>query len=59
MPSVPAAPSVPTPAAGEGDKKPTYNPTVNVYIAGHVVDQDKFARELVPSITKAIADNAQ
>lgn len=59
MPSVPTAPSVSTPVAGEGEKKPSYNPTVNIYIAGHVVDQDKFARELVPSITKAIADNAQ
>lgn len=31
-------------------------PTYNIHIYGNVVDQDKFARELVPSINKAIAD---
>ncbi len=58
-PSIPSAPSVAAPTASQEDKKPTYSPTVNVYIAGNVIDQDKFARELIPSITKAIADNAQ
>jgi len=58
-PAIPSAPSGSTPAASQEDKKPTYSPTVNVYIAGNVIDQDKFARELIPSITKAIADNAQ
>ncbi len=58
-PPIPSAPSIAPPAASQGEEKPTYNPTVNVYIAGNVIDQDKFARELIPSITKAIADNAQ
>lgn len=32
------------------------SPVINIHIYGNVVDQDKFARELIPSITKAIED---
>lgn len=31
---------------------------VNVYIYGHVIDHDKFARETLPAIQKALGDNA-
>jgi hypothetical protein len=31
---------------------------VNVYIYGHVIDHDKFARETLPAIQKAIGDGA-
>ena len=31
-------------------------PTINFHIYGNVVDHDKFAREMVPSIRKAISD---
>lgn len=31
-------------------------PSINIYVYGNVVDGDKFARELVPSITKALND---
>jgi len=30
---------------------------INIKVRGNIVDQDKFARELIPSITKAIKDN--
>lgn len=33
-----------------------WSPSINIYVYGNIVDQDAFARELVPSITKAIAD---
>jgi hypothetical protein len=33
-------------------------PVVNVYVYGNVIDQDKFAREFLPSIRKALSDNA-
>jgi len=32
---------------------------INIIVYGNVVDHDKFARELVPSITKAIGDGVQ
>jgi len=48
----PSIPSAPAPATQE----PVSSPTVNVHIYGNVVDHDKFARELVPAITKAIGD---
>ncbi|MFA6148665.1 MAG: hypothetical protein WC899_10705 [bacterium] len=58
MPSVPTAPSAPpVPSMEESKKEPTQ--AVNIHIYGNVVDQDKFARELVPSITKAIADGVR
>jgi len=58
MPSVPTAPSAPpVPSVEESKKEPTQ--AVNIHIYGNVVDQDKFARELVPSITKAIADGVR
>jgi hypothetical protein len=50
-PSIPAAPET-APATQET----VSSPTVNVHIYGNVVDHDKFARELVPAITKAIGD---
>jgi len=33
-------------------------PVINVHIYGNVVDHDKFTRELIPSITKALEDGA-
>jgi hypothetical protein len=32
---------------------------INITVMGNIVDQDKFARELVPSITRAIQDGAR
>jgi len=32
-------------------------PTIQIYVQGHIIDQDKFARELIPSIRKAMGDN--
>ncbi len=43
-------------AVSEPAEKASPSPTVNVHIYGNVVDHDKFARELVPAITKAIGD---
>ncbi|MDD5774359.1 MAG: hypothetical protein PHS64_00275 [Candidatus Omnitrophica bacterium] len=34
-------------------------PVINIAVYGNVVDHDKFARELVPSITKAIKDGVE
>jgi hypothetical protein len=48
----PSIPSAPAPATQEE----IHTSTVNVHIYGNVVDHDKFARELVPAITKAIGD---
>jgi len=31
---------------------------VKIYVQGNIIDQDKFARELIPSITKALGDRA-
>lgn len=54
-PPIPTAPGASAPPAGEEPAKaPTQ--TVNVHIYGNVVDHDKFARELVPAISKAIGD---
>jgi hypothetical protein len=54
-----ASPGSPaTPAGKEGEEKKA-SPVVNVHIYGNVVDHDAFARELVPSITKALGDNVQ
>jgi hypothetical protein len=62
--STPAIPSAPTAPSGgatgkEGEQAKTFSPSVNITILGNVVDHDKFARELVPSITKAIADGVR
>jgi len=63
-----SAPSIsPTGSASSGtfavpDQKPeekSSSPVVNVHIYGSVVDHDAFAREIVPSITKAISDGVQ
>jgi hypothetical protein len=32
--------------------------TINIYVQGNIIDQDKFARDLVPSLRKAFEDNA-
>ncbi|TSA00676.1 MAG: hypothetical protein D4R80_00655 [Deltaproteobacteria bacterium] len=50
-PSIPAAPET-----ASATQETVRSPTVNVHIYGNVVDHDKFARELVPAITKAIGD---
>jgi hypothetical protein len=51
--------SAPASAKEEPQGKETASPVVNVHIYGNVVDHDAFARELVPALTKAYADNAQ
>jgi hypothetical protein len=38
---------------------PAASPVVNVHIYGNVVDHDEFAREIIPSITKAMEDGVQ
>jgi hypothetical protein len=45
--TAPAQPAVPA------------SPVVNVHIYGNVVDHDAFAREIVPYITKAVADGVR
>ncbi len=45
-----------SPAPAPAPQETIISPTVQIHIYGNVVDQDKFARELVPAITKAIAD---
>jgi len=50
--ALPSSPTVPA-VAPDKEKSP---PVVNVHIYGNVVDHDAFARELIPSINKAIAD---
>ncbi len=55
--SVPVLPAAPAPAPAT--QATTGSPTVNIHIYGNVVDHDKFARELVPAITKAIGDGVQ
>ncbi|HSG29277.1 MAG TPA: hypothetical protein VLA34_12410, partial [Candidatus Krumholzibacterium sp.] len=45
------------PAGQEEGEKPIFSPSVQITILGNVVDHDAFARELVPSITKALEDN--
>jgi hypothetical protein len=59
MPSIPAAgtPTAPN-ETGDAEQKKTTQ-VVNVHIYGNVVDHDQFARELVPSITKAMADGVR
>ncbi len=42
------------PAVEEPETKT--GPVVNVHVYGNIVDHDAFARELIPSITKAISD---
>jgi|GEM_PF-6617826 len=54
-PPIPTAPGTSAPPAGEESTKASTQ-TVNVHIYGNVVDHDKFARELVPAISKAIGD---
>jgi hypothetical protein len=38
---------------------PAASPVVNVHIYGNVVDHDEFAREIIPSITKAMEDGVK
>ena len=42
----------------EKQEEQTRTPVVNIHVYGNIADQDKFARELVPSIQKAIEDKA-
>jgi hypothetical protein len=56
-----AGASVPTPSVTPETPETPVSETItrqdiNIHIYGNVVDQDKFARELIPSITKAISD---
>jgi hypothetical protein len=67
---VTASVSLPSTSSGAGStgsftlpeqktEEKSVSPVVNVHIYGNVVDHDAFARELVPSITKAISDGVQ
>ncbi len=47
------------PSATAAPEITSAGPTVNVHIYGNVVDQDAFAREIVPYITKAVADGVR
>jgi hypothetical protein len=53
MPSAPALPAAPV------EEKRVVTPAVNIHVYGNIVDQDAFAREMVPAITKAISDGVQ
>jgi len=53
VPSLRSGIALPEPIQPE---KATAAPVVNVHIYGNVVDHDAFARELIPSINKAVAD---
>ncbi len=67
-PTTNATAAVPSSAGGYSYVQPTvpqYEKTetkpsqvINVHIYGNVVDQDKFAREMLPSIRKAVSDGA-
>jgi hypothetical protein len=35
------------------------SPVVNIHVYGNVVDHDEFAREIIPSITKAMEDGVK
>lgn len=54
-----ASPGSPATVADKGEEEKKASPVINVHIYGNVVDHDAFARELVPSITKALGDNVQ
>ncbi len=47
------------PTWGSTSHEKQWAPTINVYFMGTVVDHDKFAREMVPPITKAIRDGVE
>jgi hypothetical protein len=34
-------------------------PTIQIYVQGNIIDQDKFARELIPAITRAMGDGVR
>lgn len=46
-------------ATTEATKVEERSQSVNVYIYGNVIDQDKFAREIIPAIAKAQGDRVQ
>jgi hypothetical protein len=55
--TAPVVQTIPAATAATAEKEDTKRPMkINIYVQGNIVDQDKFARELVPSITKAIRD---
>lgn len=58
-PSSVSSSSTTTTSSSSSSEKANYTPgqnVTNIIIYGNVVDHDKFARELVPAINKAIAD---
>jgi hypothetical protein len=63
-----SAPSISTSGSGSSgtialpeqkEAEKSASPVVNVHVYGNIVDHDAFARELVPSITKAISDGVK
>ncbi len=56
VPAIPPGGTTSAPSGTEGTDQSKPTQTVNVHIYGNVVDHDKFARELVPAISKAIGD---
>lgn len=55
MPSLSSA-AAPSPQQAPAPASP---PVVNIHVYGNVVDHDAFAREMIPSITKAMADGVR
>lgn len=49
-------PGSPVVTQGAGATEPKPAPMVNIHIYGNVYDQDKFARDIIPSIRKALSD---
>jgi len=43
----------------DSHESPPVSPQINIYISGNVVDHDAFAREIIPSISKAVADGVR
>lgn len=41
------------------EKEEKSSQVVNIYVYGHVVDHDSFAREIIPSIQKAVSDGVR
>lgn len=54
--SLPSAPNVSSAMASVSNFNNSNNKQVNITVLGHIVDQDKFARELIPSLEKAYGD---
>jgi hypothetical protein len=56
--TAPVVQTTETATATTEQKAETRPVEVKIYVQGNIIDQDKFARELIPSITKALGDRA-